>query len=160
MRDTGWPTPNLVSARAVSSNESITRTPEALLKRRIVGRQQQRRFHGLQLGRALGEVGLPGRILHRFRARLEALLEVLVAPQVDPLVGLWELAGPGAPDRRILLASRLHFLEILAVLLRAAEVAAIDAQLIDVAGGAVGGLDVYHGIHQPQVLANQAGLHD
>src|SRR5437899_7055197 len=160
MRGTGWPTPNLVKARAVSSNESITRTPKRLLERRVVGRQQQGRVHLLQLGRAFGEIGLPGRVLRRIRARLEALLEVLVAPQVDPLVGLRELAGPSAPDRRILLASGLHFLEILAVLLRAAEVAAVDAQLINVSGGAIARLDIDHRVYQPQVLADQAGLHD
>src|ERR1700759_3453357 len=145
MRDTGWPTPYLVKARAVSSNESITRTPRRLFERRIVGRHEQRREHGLQLRRALGKISLPGRVLHGVRARLEALLEVLVAPQVDPLVGLRDFAGPGAPDRRVLLARGLDLLEVLAVLLCAAEVAGVDAQLIDVAGGVVARLDVDHG---------------
>src|SRR4051812_3296968 len=67
-----------------------------LLERRVVGRHEQRREHGLQLRRALGEIALPRRVLHRIRARLEALLEVLVAPQVNPLVGLGDFPGPGA----------------------------------------------------------------
>src|SRR6266542_1266138 len=124
-----------------------------LLQRRIVRRQQQGRVQFGELGRALGEVGLPRRILHRRTTRLEALSQVLVAPQMDPLVGLRELAGPGAPDRRVLLTRFLDLEEILAVLLRAAQHGAVDAQLIDVAGGAVGGLDVDHGVHHAQVLA-------
>src|SRR5471032_481046 len=151
MRETGWPTPNFIrEGSVVKASMTLPHTRcrrrgpphrrhtvthalcRSLLERRIVRRHQQGRVHLLQLGWPLGEIGLPRRVLHRVRARLEALLEVLVAPQVNPLVGLRNLAGPGTPDGRILLTRRLHFLEVLAVLYRAAEAAAIDAQLVDV----------------------------
>src|SRR5471032_1302741 len=135
MRETGWPTPNLIregsvvkASMALPHTRCRRRGPphrrhtvthalcRSLLHRRIVRRHQQGRVHLLQLRRTLGEIGLPRRVLHRVRARLEALLEILVAPQMDPLVRLWNLTGPGAPDRRVLLAGGLHFLEVLAVL--------------------------------------------
>ena len=57
-------------------------------------------MHLGQERRALGEIGLPIGIRHRVAARLEALLEVRVAPEVDPFVGLRELAKIGRASGR------------------------------------------------------------
>src|SRR5471032_2168155 len=179
MRETGWPTPNFIREGS-EARESIElphtlcrrRGPphrrhtvthalcRSLLERRIVRGHQQGRVHLLQLGRTLGEIGLPRRILHRVRARLETLLEVLVAPQMDPLVRLWNLTGPGAPDRRVFLAGGLHFLEVLAVLDGSAQATTIDAQLVDVALGAVVRLDIDDGVHEAQILTHHAAADD
>src|SRR5471032_719310 len=145
MRETGWPTPNFIrEGSVVKASMTLPHTRcrrrgaphrrhtvthalcRSLLQRRIVRRHQQCRVNLLQLCRALRQIGLPRRVLHRVRARLEALLEVLVAPQVNPLVGLLDFAGPGAPDRRVLLTRGLHLLEVLAVLDRTTEPTTID----------------------------------
>src|SRR5262249_33023862 len=87
---------DLIASDAMRSFAPLRMT--GLLQGGVIRRNEQRRMHFGQQRRTLGEIGLPLGILHRRGARLEALLQVLVAPQMDPLVGLRELTGPGAPD--------------------------------------------------------------